>query len=331
LRRRQSGEATQRTGATKAGPTFLSLFVHSFPANDPALFQVSHWPPAALFIRLAAFSWWSGGNNRVPREPEQLDSFRRWFDIYTSRFFGEDEYINMHLRLKREHTRRTCEEIVFLAGQLALDEQQKRTAETVALFHDVGRFPQFAEYRTYNDARSVDHSRLSVAVLREEGVLGVLRREERQWIETAIEHHGRKSLPGGLTGQALLFAKLIRDADKLDILRIVVQVYQHRRDHPDGLSFESELPDEPRFSPEVLEAVLHGQLVEYTRLRTLNDMVLCQLGWVYDMNFAATLARLHERGLLQQLLGLLPAAPDIDRLRDKLLTYIDTRIHEGVR
>lgn len=264
-------------------------------------------------------------------ESEQLDSFRRWFDIYTSRFFGEDEYINMHLRIKREHTRRTCEEIVFLAGQLALDDRQQRTAETVALFHDVGRFPQFAEYRTYNDARSVDHSRLGVEVLREEGVLGALRREERQWIETAIEHHGRKALPGDLTGQALLFAKLIRDADKLDIFRIVLQVYQHRRDHPDGMSFESELPDEPRISPEVLEAVLNGQLVEYTRLRTLNDMRLCQLGWVYDMNFAASLARLRERGLLPQLLSFLPPTPEIDRLRDKLFSYIDTRLHEGVR
>lgn len=264
-------------------------------------------------------------------EPEQLDSFKRWFDLYTSRFFGEDEYINMHLRVKREHTRRTCEEIVFLAGQIALDEQQQRTAETVALFHDVGRFPQFAEYRTYNDARSVDHARLSVEVLRQEGVLGALRREERQWIETAIAHHGRKSLPAGLNGQALLFAKLIRDADKLDILRIVVQVYQHRRDHPDGMSFESELPDEPRISPEVLAAVLNGQLVEYTRLRTLNDMMLCQLGWVYDMNFAAALARLRERGLLAELLSFLPATPDIDRLRDKLFTYLDTRLHEDVR
>jgi hypothetical protein len=97
------------------------------------------------------------------------------------------------------------------------------------------------------------------------------------------------------------------------------------------MSFERELPDEPRLSPEVLEAVLNGQLVEYTRLRTLNDMRLCQLGWVYDMNFAASLARLRERGLLPQLLSFLPATPDIDRLRDKLFTYIDARLRDGVR
>jgi len=113
-------------------------------------------------------------------EPYPLDSFKRWFDAYTSRFFNEDEYVNAHLRVKREHTRRTCEEILLLADRLALDDHQKRVAETIALFHDVGRFPQFAEYRTYNDGRSVDHARLGIEVLRREGVLAALRREERQ-------------------------------------------------------------------------------------------------------------------------------------------------------
>ncbi len=260
-----------------------------------------------------------------------LDNFRRWFDTYTSRFFSDDEYVNAHLRIKREHTRRTCAEILLLADQLALDERQKRTAETVALFHDIGRFPQFAEYRTYNDARSVDHSRLSVEILRQEGVLAALRREQRQWVEAAIEHHGRKSLPADLRGQPLLFAKLIRDADKLDILRIVVEVYQRHQSEPGTMSFQSELPDEPRVSPEVLEAVLNEQLVDHASLRTLNDMRLCQLGWVYDMNFAAALARLRERGFLQQLLRFLPATPEIDRVREKVFTYVDDRIHEGVR
>jgi hypothetical protein len=260
-----------------------------------------------------------------------LDNFRRWFDTYTSRFFSDDEYVNAHLRIKREHTRRTGEEILLLAEQLALDEQQKRTAEMIALFHDVGRFPQFAEYRTYNDARSVDHARLSVEILRGEGVLAALRREQRQWIETAIEHHGRKSLPPDLRGQPLLFAKLIRDADKLDILRIVVEVYQRHQSQPGTMSFQSELPDEPRVSPEVLEAVLNERLVDHASLRTLNDMRLCQLGWVYDMNFAAALVRLRERGFLPQLLRFLPATPEIDRVREKVLTYVDARIHEGVR
>jgi hypothetical protein len=263
-------------------------------------------------------------------ESYSLGNFTRWFDAYTSRFFGDDECVNAHLRMKQEHTQRTREEILVLAEQLALDDQQKRVAEVVALFHDVGRFPQFAEYRTFNDAKSIDHSHLSVEILRREGVLGVLRREERQWVETAIEHHGRKSLPAHLNGQALLFSKLIRDADKLDIYRIVTQFYRQYRADPGSFPWKLELPDEPRCSPAVLEAVRNGQLIEHAMMQTLNDMMLCKLSWVYDVNFAASLARLREQGLLEQILGFLPATPEIERLGEKILAYVDARIHQSV-
>ncbi len=262
-------------------------------------------------------------------EPCQLDNFRCWFDTYTQRFFCEDEYVNAHLRLKQEHTRRTCAEILYLAERLALDDPQKRIAEVVALLHDVGRFPQFAEYCTYDDARSVDHSRLSVEILRREGVLDALRREERQWVETAIELHGRKSLPAGLNGQAMLFARLIRDADKLDIFRVIVELHQRRQADPDGFSFETELVDRPEVSPDVLEAVMHGQLVEYTMLRTLNDMRLCQIGWVYDMNFAAGLERLRERGHLDALFAYLPRTAEVMALGQSIRGYLKARLEDA--
>lgn len=263
-------------------------------------------------------------------ESYSLDNFRRWFDTYTSRFFGEDEFVNEHLRMKQEHTRRTCQEILVLAGQLALDDHQKQIAEIVALFHDVGRFPQFAEYHTFNDARSIDHSHLGVEILRREGVLNVLRREDGQWVEAAIEHHGRKALPANLNGQALLFAKLIRDADKLDIFRIVIKLYRRYRADPAGFPWDLELPDEPRYSAEVFHAVMEGKLIEHAMLQTLNDMMLCKLSWVYDVNFAVTLARLREEGFLEQTLSFLPATPEIERLGEKILAYVKTRVHQGV-
>lgn len=262
---------------------------------------------------------------------EQVERFRRWFEDYSSRFLGDDEYVNIHIRLKQDHTKKTCEEILFLADQLALDESQRRLAEVIALFHDVGRFPQFAKYRTYKDPLSVDHCRLGVEVLTQEGVLDSLRREERQWVEMAVDHHGRKSLPSSLRGQALLFAKLIRDADKLDIYRIVLTNYRAFYHEPARFSFEVELPDEPGCTPGVLDAVLNARLVNYEDLRTMNDMKLCQLGWVYDINFAAALERLRQRGYIEELLGLLPKTPEMTEVGEKLRTYMAAKLGTETR
>lgn len=259
-------------------------------------------------------------------EPRWLDELKRWFDAYTNRFFGQDEYVNLHLRLKQEHTRRTCEEMLYLAGRLSLDENRMRVAETVALLHDVGRFPQFSTYRTYNDLRSVSHGALGVEVLDRERVLEDLTAEERHWVRTAVAHHGQKALPDGLDEPTLLFLKLIRDADKLDILRIVSDVYRRRKEDPKGFSFEMELPDEPRISPQVLDAVLNGRLIEYGLLRVFNDMRLCQIGWVYDLNFAASLERFLAHNYLDDLLGYLPQTPDIAKVRRRISGYIDIRL-----
>jgi putative nucleotidyltransferase with HDIG domain len=262
-------------------------------------------------------------------QQEQLDRLRHWFDEFVARFYGTDEYVNAHLQLKQEHTRRTCMEIVHLAQELALDDSQGRVAELIALFHDIGRFPQFARYRTYNDYKSTDHCRLGVETLRQEGVLSILPTEERQWVETAVEHHGRKCLPPGLKGQTLLFAKLIRDADKLDIFRIVVEKYRLYQADPEGFPFEIEFPDTPECSAQVVDAVLNERLVDYTWLRTVNDFRLCQLGWVYDMNFAASLVVLRQRGFLEALLDSLPAIAETEHVRTKILRYTDTRIEKG--
>jgi hypothetical protein len=259
-------------------------------------------------------------------EPRWLDELKRWFDDYTNRFFVQDEYVNVHLRLKQEHTSRTREEMLYLAGRLALDENQTRVAETIALLHDVGRFPQFAKYRTYSDVRSVNHCCLGVEVLHQEKVLESLEPQEKQWIRTAVAHHGRKALPTDLDDQTLRFLKLIRDADKLDIFRIVAGIYRCRKEDPKSFSFELELPDEPRMSPEVIDAVLNGRLIEYGSLRTLNDIRLCQIGWVYDLNFAASVERFDAGNYLDELFGYLPQTPDIAEARRRIRRYMDQRV-----
>jgi len=259
-------------------------------------------------------------------DQDQLDRFQRWFDEYASGFYGDDAYVNANLQLKQEHTQRTSREIVLLAGELDLDDDEARIAELIGLLHDISRFPQFARYRTYNDPRSVNHCQLGVQVLRQEGVLDVLTGPERRWVETGVGLHGRKSLPSALNGRALLFTKLIRDADKIDIFRVVVENYRQYREDPEGFLLEIELPDVPEYSPEVLEAVRNEELVDSAKLRTLNDAKLCQLGWVYDLNFTASLRRIEQCRFLPELFSFLPQTDEIRRLCQKIQQDVNSKL-----
>ena len=261
-------------------------------------------------------------------EQKQLDKFRVWFENYVAGVYGDDEIINANLKLKEEHSHRTCQEMLYLAGELGLDENQKRLSETIALFHDIGRFEQFVKYNTYSDVRSVDHCRLGLEILQQTEALDGIDQEEKQLIEKAIEYHGRKELPLDLDGRCLLLSKLIRDADKIDALYVATGYCKQYRENPKDFKIDLELPDEPGYSAEVVEGLLHGQCVDYRLLRTLNDLKLCFLGWAYDVNFTPTLKRMKQRKYLEKLIDFLPGTDDIERVKKKILGYVDLRIEQ---
>ncbi len=261
-------------------------------------------------------------------EQEQLEKFRAWFNNYVADFYGDDDFVNAHLKLKEEHTLRVCQEMQYLANELRLGENQKLIAEVIALFHDIGRFKQFIKYRTYSDVLSVNHCMMGLEVLTETKLLKPVETQERELIEKAIEYHGIKKLPSDLDGECLLFSKLIRDADKLDVFYVAIEYYKHYKDTQGKYLLGLEIPDKPGYSPEMVEAVLHNKQIDYHQVRTLNDMKLLQLAWVYDVNFTATFKRIKQRRLLEMLTGFLPKTEDMQKVKEQILSYVDFRIEK---
>jgi len=261
-------------------------------------------------------------------QTKQLEKIRQWFDNYVGSFYGNDEYFNANIELKDKHSRLVCKETLYLADTLGLTNEQKKTAEVIGLLHDVGRFVQFEKYRTYNDPKSVNHSRLGVEVIRQEGVLASLEPAEIRCIETAITLHGDKKLPDNLDGEILLQSKLIRDADKIDIYRVVTKYYEQYKQNPNSFKLEVELPDEPWYSDEVLEKILQGKLIDYRSLKTWNDCKLVQLSWVYDVNFVATFKRIKERGFLEKIIDFLPQNDDIKQVGKIVIEFVNNQINQ---
>jgi hypothetical protein len=261
-------------------------------------------------------------------QEKDLECFKGWFDEYVGSFYGEESYVNANLKLKEGHTRRVCAEAGVLAKELGLGPEQRLIAETIGLFHDLGRFRQFVEYRTFVDIKSKNHSQLAVEVLEEKGVLGRLSEDEVELIFSAIRLHNQRKLPGGLDERTELFAKLIRDADKIDIYYVAIKNYQEYESCPEGLVYEVELVDDDSYSQHIFEAIMQGVPVGYHELRTINDAKMLQLGWVFDINFNATLRIIRQRRYLLQLMAMLPRTAEIAKLGQHVFKYLDSRLEE---
>jgi hypothetical protein len=264
-----------------------------------------------------------GGNGTVTEE--DLRFFQSWFLQYCRSFSAGSEEDKRNLLLKEEHTRHVCENMRCITRGLALEGPGALLAEAIALFHDVGRFPQYAEYRTFRDSISVNHAALGTEVLSHEGVLARLRDDEQRIILQAVKFHNAYAVPDIGDGDALLFMKLIRDADKLDIWRVFdeyMALPEKERPSAAGLG----LPDIPEYSEDLLSCIFHRRMASLSMVKTLNDFILMQLSWVYDLNFRTSFILLRERNFLNKLISTLPPTEAIGNLSLLLEEYLTERI-----
>jgi len=194
-----------------------------------------------------------------------------------------------------------------------------------ALCHDLGRFPQYQEFRTFMDSESVNHATLSAQIVKQNSLLDFLPKPERDSVYFAVRLHNVFQIPEGLPPGTEDLLRLVRDADKLDIWRVFIDYFfapESERASAAGLGF----PDLPGCSPEVLAAVEAQQMVRLTMLKSLHDFKLLQLSWVYDINFRSTLRLVQERGVLDLLAATLPKDEAVLAIVDRVRDYLELRL-----
>ncbi len=241
---------------------------------------------------------------------QNLTDLKRWFTAYVKGFYTDDPLYNRAIELKEVHTDRVCRNLLQLAGALNLPCEKQLVAETVGLFHDLGRFRQFAEYGTFKDADSEDHADLGIRELSVHRVLAALEPIERKSIVKAIHHHNRIAIPEDEPEDDLLLMRMIRDADKIDIWRVFAGHYREQKSSRNSVVHHG-LPDEPRWSSAILQALKAGRLGDLREAQTLTDMKLLQVSWVNDINFAPSFAIAEEQGNLDRIISALPDAEEI--------------------
>jgi hypothetical protein len=232
-----------------------------------------------------------------------LLEIKKWFDNYVQQFYTGNECFDSAICLKIQHTNNVVVEILDIVNSLNAKAEDCALAEIVAVLHDIGRFEQYAKYHTYSDLKSEDHAALGIEVIKKTGVLNKLEPYDREPIETAIAHHNRAFLPKTIDTRALFFLKLLRDADKIDILRIVTEHYSGV--HTNG-AVNNGLPENPEVSESILQSIIHGELIKFNELKTVNDFKLLQISWVFDLNFKRTFEIISARNYFDRIAASLP-------------------------
>ena len=220
-----------------------------------------------------------------------IENAKKVFDEYVSNY---DPTVG-RIKLKIEHIKRVAENIKNIALEQDLDSEQIKLAEIIGLLHDIGRFEQVRLYDTFSDKISVNHGEYGVKVLFEDGLINKfnLNEKEKEIVKLAILNHNRDKIQEGLDDEQLLYAKMIRDADKLDIYYTMCKYdFKDTFWYPD---FDCE-----EISDLIMNEFKNDKKVNYADIKNNADVIVIFYAYVYDLYFETTKNILKEKNYLEK-------------------------------
>lgn len=226
---------------------------------------------------------------------DRVADIRRLYSEYVDGYRIGGELPPM-MALKLHHTDMVVANAKAIADGEGFDPAIAEVCELAALLHDTGRYEQLRIYNTFRDSESVDHAVFSHDIVCEKGWLDG--HPHRDAILDAVLFHNRRDIPEGLDPLTAAAAHCTRDADKLDIFRVLEDRVANTDWRNDNTAFWN-LPAFAKPNPEVLSAIRDGRPVDYQNIRTLADFVLIQVGWLRsELHFGTSRKLASGRGHL---------------------------------
>ena len=234
------------------------------------------------------------------------------------------EYVNLFnvsdikIKLKIDHTYRVSDISSRIGAAVGADSD---FCWFLGLLHDIGRFEQLTRFGTFIDRDSVDHAELGADILFKgvdeekplidtfpSDVFGVfgdagIERKRREIAETAVRLHNKLNLPNDLDAEAVLYCKVLRDADKVDIFRVLTEPpYDERNQRIKQCSREDGAATPAR--EEIMLCVREHRCVPKTFERSDFESLISLCCMAFELAYPISRKIAKEQGYLDQLMNL---------------------------
>ena len=237
-----------------------------------------------------------------------INIYRKKVEESFKNYVSNYDLTDVKVKLKVDHTFRVAALCDLIADELGLKEYDKDLAWLLGMLHDIGRFEQLRHFHTFRDALSVNHAELSADILFRDGLIGNFLeiiskdthesgRDDFQLIEKAIRLHNVYQLPDDLTEREYRFATILRDADKIDILRVNVETPRK-----EIYSVAEEVFLKSPVTDAVYEKILQCQNLHRNWMKTPADLLLGHISFVFGLVYPVSVRLMKEQGYLEKVL-----------------------------
>lgn len=282
------------------------------------------------------------------------EHIKKTFQEYTDRY----DSANPKIKLKIDHTYRVANLCEQIAQSLELSAAEVDLAWLSGMLHDVGRFEQLRRYNTFSDAQSIDHARFAVELLYDEGLIAdyvpeisttELVADARTWrsmgganesptaqsedmplsdilqtLRIAIGEHSAYRIQKGLDERTRMFCQILRDADKVDIFRVICDTPME-----EVYGFQTKDILRSAITPEVMQAFYEHHAVLRKLKKCPADYIVAHGSLTFELVYPESLRIAKEQGYLKQMMSFKSENPDtaeiFEDLRKDLNGYLEER------
>lgn len=249
-----------------------------------------------------------------------LEKCKKEFLKYTEKYDLNKE----NIKRKQLHSLRVMEDAKKIAEALKLNQEEIELAQLIGLLHDIGRFEQYSRNNRFLNEKLLDHARLGVEVLQENNYIEkyINNKKYINIIFKTIENHNKYRIDKTLNEEEMLFAKIIRDADKIDILYEGTEIYWNSEREKNSIeNSKISIKIEQQFKNELQIKKIGNEKNDTV------DGVLILLSYIYDINFWNTLKIISDANYAEKIISRFEFKDEetkekIEKLKDILFRYI---------
>ncbi len=223
----------------------------------------------------------------------------------------------------RAHSMRVVGNSILISGTVLDNEEDKRLAEVIALFHDLGRATLIVQGIETPASIQRDHAALSVKLIQQIKFFSRLPADIQLIIEKSIDNHNKYKPVKPDNERVSLFSRILRDADKLDVYESSYRFLKERWGVQPIITFD--LVNSSEISEKIIKSVVAGKTAAIEDLKTMNDYKLFLLSMVFDVNFKYTFRLISEKQYIQKVYETLPKRDQIIDLYRGIKLFVENK------
>lgn len=233
---------------------------------------------------------------------------------------------NPRIQMKLGHIIRVAENCKKLAIHLKLTQEQIQLAELIGLLHDIGRFEQY-KIIDKKQKEKFNHGEAGVEILKKDNYIRKYIEEDTfdDIIYTAVQEHNKYQISEGLSQEKELFCKIIRDADKLDLIYEGAVIYWEESERKRQV-------EEGKLSEKMLENVYQKKLADSRNSISETDQILRFASYIFDINFSYSFKVLKENDNISKMIDkfyyqISETRDEMAKVKKIVNEYINDNIH----